>query len=377
MVMAFRPFLLVLVAVAALSVCARALASQAARSAAPSFQVDPTWPKLPKQWILGQVSGVAVDARDHVWVLQRPWSLNSDEIAKDPDAECCTAPPPVMEFDSSGNYLQGWGGKPADGSYEWPEDEHGIHVDHKGNVWVSSAGGPRMGEGKENFLVKFTSTGKFLLQIGRRAMSKGSLDTANLNNAADMWVHPPTNEVFVADGYRNRRVIVFDADSGAFKRMWGAYGNTLMIGRPRPLSARVPARHSSTPCMGSRCRTTAWSTSTIGSTTVCRCLRSMAPSRTRSSSSERRSCWGRRSTPRSRPIASNAGCIWPTPATAASTSSIARAWRQWALSAALAAMRDSSSSCTTLPPTRAATCMSAKSATAGECRSSCCSRDSR
>ena len=221
-----RAFLLVLVAVAALSVCARALESQAARDTAPSFQVDPSWPKLPKQWILGQVSGVAVDARDHVWVLQRPWSLNSDETAKNPDAECCTAPPPVMEFDSSGNYLQGWGGKPADGSYEWPEDEHGIHVDHKGNVWVSSAGGPRMGEGKENFLVKFTSTGKFLLQIGRRAMSKGSLDTANLNNAADMWVHPPTNEVFVADGYRNRRVIVFDADTGAFKRMWGAYGNT-------------------------------------------------------------------------------------------------------------------------------------------------------
>ena len=149
-----------------------------------------------------------------------------------------------MEFDSSGNYLRGWGGpstqptdgsttpsaslrtgKPADDSYQWPEDEHGIHVDHKGNVWVSSAGGPRMGEGKENFLLKFTRDGKFLLQIGRRGMSKGSLDTGNVNNAADMWVHPATNEVFVADGYRNRRVIVFDADTGAFKRMWGAYGN--------------------------------------------------------------------------------------------------------------------------------------------------------
>ena len=215
------------VAIAALSVAARALEpqSQAGRDGPPHFQVDPAWPKMPKQWILGQVSGVATDAQDHVWVLQRPWSLNTDEIAKNPEAECCSAPPPVMEFDSAGNYLQGWGGKPADESYEWPMDEHGIHVDHKGNVWVSSAGGPRLSEGKENFLLKFTRNGKFLLQIGRRGMSQGSLDTANVNNAADIWVHPATNEVFVADGYRNRRVIVYDADTGSFKRMWGAYGN--------------------------------------------------------------------------------------------------------------------------------------------------------
>ena len=199
--------------------------SRAVAGAAPSFEVDPRWPKMPKQWILGQVSGVAVDARDHVWVLQRPWSINSDEKSRNPEAECCVEAPPVMEFDSEGNYLRGWGGQPADGSYEWPADEHGIHVDYKGNVWVSSAGGPRMAERKENFLLKFTADGKFLRQIGRRGMSKGSLDTGNLNNAADMWVHAPTNEVFVADGYINRRVIVFDADTGAFKRMWGAYGN--------------------------------------------------------------------------------------------------------------------------------------------------------
>jgi len=208
--------------------------------AAPSFQVDPFWPKLPKAWILGQVSGVAVDAQDHVWVLQRPWSLNNDELKKNPEAECCSAPPPVMEFDSAGNYLRGWGGRPEDGSYEWPEDEHGIHVDDKGNVWVSSAGGPRMAQRKENFLVKFTREGKFLLQIGRRGMSKGSLDTGNLNNAADMWVHPATNEVFVADGYVNRRVIVFDADTGAFKRMWGAYGDPPDDAAPKAFAGEGP-----------------------------------------------------------------------------------------------------------------------------------------
>jgi DNA-binding beta-propeller fold protein YncE len=209
-------------------------------AATPSFQVDPFWPRLPKAWILGQVSGVAIDAQDHVWVLQRPWSLNSDELKRNPEAECCSAPPPVMEFDSAGNYLRGWGGKPEDGSYQWPEDEHGIHVDHKGNVWLSSAGGPRMKDGKENFLLKFTRDGRFLLQIGRRGMSKGSLDTANVNNAADMWVHPATNEVFVADGYINRRVIVYDGDTGAFKRMWGAYGNPPDDSAPKDFAGEGP-----------------------------------------------------------------------------------------------------------------------------------------
>ena len=110
--------------------------------------------------------------------------------------------------------------------YEWPKDEHGIFVDHKNNVWLSSAGGPRLRERTENMILKFTRDGKFLMQVGRRGASKGSLDTGNFNNAADIYVYPRTNEAFVADGYVNRRVIVLDADTGAFKRMWGAYGNT-------------------------------------------------------------------------------------------------------------------------------------------------------
>jgi len=172
--------------------------SAAAQRRAPSFQVDPAWPKLPKQWILGQVSGLDVDARDHVWIIQRPWSLNDDEKARNPDAECCTAPPPVMEFDAAGSYLQGWGGEAPE--YEWPKDEHTIHVDYKGNVWISSAGGPRLRERTENQILKFTQAGKFLFQVGHRGKSKGSLDTANFNNAADIYVYPKTNEVFVADG---------------------------------------------------------------------------------------------------------------------------------------------------------------------------------
>lgn len=191
-------------------------------TATPRFEVDPLWPKMPEQWILGQVAGITVDDRDHVWLIQRPWSLNSDEKAGNPEAVCCREAPPVMEFDAAGRYIQGWGGEGA--GYEWPKDEHGIHVDHKGNVWLSSAGGPRLRERTENQILKFTRDGKFLLQVGRRSQSKGSLDTANFNNAADIFVYPKTNEAFIADGYVNRRVMVLDADTGAFKRMWGAYG---------------------------------------------------------------------------------------------------------------------------------------------------------
>jgi DNA-binding beta-propeller fold protein YncE len=213
-------------ALAGIAIAARAptWTADAQVSQTPTYQVDPFWPQVPEQWTLGQVSGVAVDSRDHVWVLQRPWSLASDEQARNPEAECCRPAPPVMEFTAEGTYVQGWGGEGE--GYEWPADEHGIHIDYNDNVWVSSAGGPRLRERTENHLLKFTRDGRFLLQIGKRGASQGSLDTANLNNAADMYVHPETNELFVADGYVNRRVIVFDASTGEYKRMWGAYGNT-------------------------------------------------------------------------------------------------------------------------------------------------------
>jgi len=224
---------------ALLGVAERRLAPVAgAQRRTPSFQVDPAWPKVPKQWMLGQVAGLAVDARDHVWIIQRPWSLATDELANDPDAPCCHPAPPVMEFDAAGNYVQGWGGEGA--GYEWPADEHTIHVDYKGNVWISSAGGPRLPTKKENQILKFTQAGRFLMQIGRRGMSKGSLDTDNFNNAADIYVFPKTNEVFVADGYVNRRVIVLDADTGRFKRMWGAYGDEPDDSAPNRLEPEGP-----------------------------------------------------------------------------------------------------------------------------------------
>jgi DNA-binding beta-propeller fold protein YncE len=188
----------------------------------PKFEPDPSWPKpLPNNWMLGQVAGIFVDSHDHIWVTSRPRTLDTNDLyaaQNPPQADCCIPAPPILEFDQEGNVVQGWGGPGA--GYEWPDNEHGMFVDYKENVWI---GGNAVG--KDTNILKFTKTGKFLLQIGHHGKSGGSDDTENLNRPAGIVVYPKTNEVFVADGYANRRVIVFDADTGAYKRHWGAYGN--------------------------------------------------------------------------------------------------------------------------------------------------------
>ena len=195
-------------------------AQQPATGLAPRFLVDPFWPKpLPNKWILGQVAGVAVDAQDHMWIIQRPKTLSEDEKGASlnpPRNECCVPAPPVMEFDSEGNLVQAWGGPGA--GYDWPENEHGIFVDAQNNVWL--AGNAE----KDAQILKFTRDGRFQMQIGKPGMSKGDADTQNLNRPADVRVDPTTNELFVADGYGNHRVIVFDAVTGRYKRHWGANG---------------------------------------------------------------------------------------------------------------------------------------------------------
>jgi hypothetical protein len=192
----------------------------AVQAEGPQFQIDPFWPKaLPNNWILGQVGGIAVDAQDHVWIIHRPRSLTADEkgaALNPPRSKCCVSAPPVIEFDAEGNVVQAWGGEAS--GYEWPGREHGIFVDHKGFVWLGG------NAENDSHLLKFTRDGKFVLQIGHRAPSKGSNDHTELGKPADINIDPATNELFVADGYGNRRVIVFDADTGAYKRHWGAYG---------------------------------------------------------------------------------------------------------------------------------------------------------
>jgi len=197
-----------------------AQAGQAKARSLPMFDVDRAWPKVPAKWKLGDASSFAVDAKDNVWLLNRPRTLKPDQAAM--------AAPPVVVFDTAGNFIKAWGG--AGTGYEWPEREHGIHIDYKGFVWISgnncpTNGLPGLKRVADDQLLKFTQDGKFVMQLGHSNQSKGNADTRNVHRAADVWVYPRTNEVFVADGYGNHRVAVFDADSGAFKRMWGAFAN--------------------------------------------------------------------------------------------------------------------------------------------------------
>jgi len=221
---------------AGLTVLGQAPAPKPPVAAVPTFQADPTWPPaLPNNWVLGAVASVAVDRHDHVWMLHRPRTVAAG--VKD------LAAPPVLEFDASGKVIQGWGG-PND-AYEWPDNEHGIYVDDKDVVWI----GGNAGTGAvfiqapwrdDDMLLKFTTQGKFLQQFGRRDQSGGNKDTKNLKEPGDVVVYRKTNEAFVADGYGNRRVIVLDADTGAFKRMWGAFGNVPVDGPQAPPRGAAP-----------------------------------------------------------------------------------------------------------------------------------------
>ncbi len=240
---------------------------------APRFEVDPMWPKpLPNHWVIGNTIGVSVDSKDHIWIIHRAGSLEAMEVYSSttpPKAECCTPAPAVLEFDEDGNLIGHWGG--ADGpGYQWPASNHGITVDYKGNVWIggnsanvgstsasaspaapgseeagnapvgagaganqakqAAKGPPPAGRGgpplyHDSMVLKFTQDGKFLMAIGKPGASQGSNDTENLGRPAKLFVDPKTNELYVADGYGNKRVIVFDADTGKYKRHWGAYGN--------------------------------------------------------------------------------------------------------------------------------------------------------
>jgi DNA-binding beta-propeller fold protein YncE len=199
----------------------------------PKFQADPAWPKLPNNWVLGEVSSVAVDRRDHVWVLQRPRTVPAEQRDR--------AAPSVLEFDAAGNFVQTLGG--LSDAYEWPDNEHGIFIDHKDTVWIggNNPTGQSVSRRSDDMLLKFTLTGKFISQIGGRDRSSGNNDTKNPMRSADIFVYPKTNELFVADGYGNRRVIVMDADTGAFKRMWGAFGNTPLDPPPTPAAPAAGA----------------------------------------------------------------------------------------------------------------------------------------
>ena len=194
--------------------------SSTASRGVPSFKVDPSWPlEMPNKWILGAVTGVFVDAKQHVWVTHLPETLTEEETSveqKPPIGTCCVAAPPVIEFDQQGKVVQGWRQGSKDDTSNWPRNPHGIFVDHNDFVWI--------GTYMHHRVMKFTRDGKLLLTIGQYDKNAGSNDTTLLGGPAGIWVDPKSNEVFIADGYRNRRVIVFDGATGKYLRHWGAYG---------------------------------------------------------------------------------------------------------------------------------------------------------
>jgi DNA-binding beta-propeller fold protein YncE len=205
---------------------------------APRFEVDPLWPKpLPNHWVLGAAIGVWVDADDHIWIVHRSSMTLGDgeKLLETGMGECCAGAPPVLEFDQDGNLLRHWGG-PGEG-YEWPDSNHGIFIDYKGNVWIGGNGDP------DSHILKFTKDGKFLMQVGKKGARRqagaaagkgegavagfagGSNDEVSFGRVAKIFVDPTANEAYISDGYLNKRVAVLDADTGKMKRWWGAYGN--------------------------------------------------------------------------------------------------------------------------------------------------------
>ena len=225
----------------------------AAFQAAPTYEVDPLWPKpLPNHWLLGSVTGVAVDAQDHIWVVHRGYDsftarteIGAATNPKTSD-DCCVPAPPVLEFDAAGNLVGHWGGpfdtaqgRPGE-KYDWPVSPGGIAVDAQ-SVWITAAGPPQIpGTGGANagrgrggaastappkpddaHVLKFSRKGEFQLQIGKAGATGDNDSTTGLNRPSHLAIDSAANEVYVADGFVNRRIVVFDAKTGAYKRHWG------------------------------------------------------------------------------------------------------------------------------------------------------------
>jgi NHL repeat-containing protein len=164
----------------------------AALAGVPVFQADPKWPILPNDWTWGQVIGIFADSQGHVWTSNRSR---------------------ITEWDPQGKLVQSWDARGPDGNWS---TIHGMFVDHNGFVWTNAR--------ESQLTVKFTHTGQVSLVIGKFNETGGSNDTTLMGRPAEIWVDAADNEVFIADGYGNRRIIVFDGATGKYLRHWGAYG---------------------------------------------------------------------------------------------------------------------------------------------------------
>ncbi len=226
---------IVAASVSALALCGvvaagLSVAAPAAGPAPAKYRYDPNWPKpLPNNWALGGITGIFVDGNDHIWVLNRPGDLdesNNYATLNPPAAECCIPAPAVLEFDVEGNLLRSWGKRNEVPG--WPRSEHTIFTDRAGNVYIAGAQ-------PSDTIMKFTADGKFISEFGHRGPSvpnegqkqDNQQTSLLLRGVASATLDEDAKELYVADGYLNKRVLVFNSDTGAFKRGWGAYGKPL------------------------------------------------------------------------------------------------------------------------------------------------------
>ncbi len=270
-----------LAAIAMAGMTALAITTMAAQQKneprAPTFTVDPAWPSIPNNWMLGEVTSIATDSRDHIWVLHVPGSI--------PESQRANAAPPVLEFDQAGKLLTSWGG--PTGGEQWLGREHGIFVDADNYVWIGGrAGWPRPTTPglSDDVIMKFTTAGKLVMQIGHRGQSQGNLDSENVHQATDLFVDTKAKEVYAADGYGNKRV---DRLRLRNRQVQAAVGRVRQPAasdvrpQPRRAAAAGPRRtaHRSSACRTrSRFRAMASSTLRTASTTASRCSRARANS---------------------------------------------------------------------------------------------------
>ncbi len=178
---------------------------------APKFAIDATWPKdLPKDWITGRLGGVCTAEQDHIYVVNR-------RDITDEEKETSTSAPSIIKFDTEGNVVGSWGDQTT-----VPGSIHGCFVDSDKNVYVAG--------NSDAIVQKYAPDGKLLLQIGTRGKFDsvdGTRRGAGNNSAKDQLhmpsgivVDPGNGDIYISDGYGNRRVVVFDK-AGKFLRQWG------------------------------------------------------------------------------------------------------------------------------------------------------------
>ncbi len=191
----------------------------------PQYKVDPFWPKrLPNNWSMQQVVDTYVDKDDHIWIINRQSDARPDEVgaATNHGIECCVPGPEIIQFDQAGNVLKSWDGKGTPG---WPGRLQTFAVDRNINIYVS-------GTTPGDTIAKYDSNGKFLSDFGHRGPKIPANQVKQNNQQTDIF--PPgigafefdedAREIYISDGFLNKRILVYDMDTYAFKRGWGGHG---------------------------------------------------------------------------------------------------------------------------------------------------------